>query len=118
MVRKLRIDRKAHKRRSYLRNGKIIKGSYVDRTVYYAKDRGKPGRGKKIIKIKHPGTLGKDFFKKSEKEQKKILGKIAETKGEKVAGGRMRAIQVLTKRTNPKVSRRAASLAAWVYKNY
>ena len=72
----------------------------------------------KVVKVKKPGSLGKGFFSKSVTQQKRTLGKIAKSEGERVAAGKMRAVQVLTKRTNPSVSKKAKKLASWVYENY
>lgn len=41
---KIRIDRRAHKRKSYRRKGRTIKRAHVKRTIYLAKDVGKRGR--------------------------------------------------------------------------
>jgi hypothetical protein len=75
------------------------------------KDRGKPGRGPKILpEVKRPGSLGEGFFSKSEEEQKRILGRFPN----KQAQGKMQWVATMNKRTNPKVALRATKLRSWL----
>lgn len=56
-------ERKAHTRKSFVKkDGTRVKGSSVKKTrvpptTFKIKDVGAPGRGPKVIKIKHPGRL-------------------------------------------------------------
>ena len=124
---KIRIVRKAHIRKGYIKDVKpgpgvkkrYIKPTRVKKTVYLAKDRGKKGRGPKIVKITRPGTLGgAGFFKKSRATQQRILRAAVRKYGERSVQGKLAAIQALTKRTNPSVSREARILRTWVAKQY
>jgi len=118
-MREIKVHKKGYYRKPYTRDGTRIKGSFVDSSDFHMKDRGAPGKGEKVVEIKHPGTLGgAGFFKKSETEQKAILGRVVRNKGEKAAVGTLRALQVFNKRTNPKVSKRAAELAKYVAQEY
>jgi len=50
MVRRLRVHRKGYHRRGYTRkDGVRVKACYVPPTTYYIKDRGAPGRGRKVL---------------------------------------------------------------------
>jgi hypothetical protein len=128
MVRKIRIDRKAyirkgHHRRSYIREDGIkVKSSYVDktkvpRTKFNVKDRGKPGRGPKVLPKLKKGGLG--FSLKGEKQSEINRKALAHARmvGERRAAGQLRALHILNKRTNPVISRKAAIAARYVYKN-
>ena len=53
-----------------------------------------------------PGALGISFAATADVRRRKLVRK-AKTLGEKVVVGRLRAIQVLTKNTNPAISRKA-----------
>ena len=116
----LRISRKSYFRKSYTQKGGArVKGGRVKGSTFMAEDRGAPGRGEKLLEIKHPGALGgAGFFEKSETEQKEIVSRVAREKGPKVAVGTLRALQVFNKRTNPKISKRAAELAGYVAQEY
>lgn len=53
---KLLIDRKAHKRKAYKRDGTHVKGSSVARARFKTKDMGKPGRTPKAKRWYAPKT--------------------------------------------------------------
>lgn len=108
MARKpLTVKRKAY---SYKRNGKTVK---VPATTFKIKDRGKVGRGKKVFPDLKKGTLGISFDNKASTRRKK-LASVAKKKGEKVVVGKLRALQILNKNTNPSVSRKAKADSKWV----
>ena len=72
-------------------------------------DVGLPGRtppSRRFIPPLKPGALGVSFDEKADARRRKLAGK-AKKVGEKAVVGRLRAIQVLTKNTNPSVSRKA-----------
>ena len=119
----LRIDRKAHPRKgtwARTKTGKQVfrSGSNVDRTVYMAEDRGKKGRGEKVIVAKEPGSLKKFGYDPDAAEDKRrdSLRKAIDSKefSEKELVGKLRALQVWNKRTNPALSRRAKLDAKYV----
>jgi len=113
---KLRVTRKAHKRKAYRReDGVRVDGSYVDKSTFLIKDRGKKGRGQKILPTpKRKGILGEGFFSKPVSTQKGILKKVGNKYGERTPQGQMQWIATMQKRTNPKVSKRAKYLRDWV----
>ena len=109
----LKIDRKAHTRKATAKR----KGTLVKRTVYIAKDRGKPGRGPTLIKIKKPGSLGVSFDDTAEVRRKKEA-LLAKKVGEKSVQGKLQAIATFDKRTNPEVAKKAAADKHWVASNF
>jgi hypothetical protein len=116
----LNVHRKAYYRKPYTRKGGTrVAGSSVDSSNFQIRDRGAPGRGEKVVEIKHPGTLGgAGFFDKTQKEQHAILGRVVRQKGKPAAMGTLRALQVFNKRTNPKISKEAKGLAQYVAQEY
>lgn len=111
----LTVRRKGFSRKAFtiMRNGKKIKmpATKVSPTTYKETDRGAPGRGKKVIpKLKSGALGGKGFFMKPKSIQKEIVFKVAKEKGERVAMGRLAALQSYFKRTEPKYSKRAKEL--------
>ena len=109
MVRKkLRVRRKGYVTK---------KGVRVRPAVFQIVDRGKPGRGPKILPKLKKGTLGVDFSK-SAMTRRRVLVRLAKRIGERRVMGKLRAIQVLTKRTNPTVSKKAKSDARWIAKSF
>jgi len=79
MMRRLRIKVRAHVRRT--RSGKLVRIRSHYRLI---PDKGKPGKGKKVIKIKRPGLLnsislklyGKTFTKLSRSQMKEVLKRV------------------------------------------
>lgn len=115
---KLRIDRKAYRRKAYRRkSGVMVKRTKVPRTKFLIKDRGKPGRGPKILPKLKKGGLGFPLKGKSQSWINKKALAHARVVGERKGAGQLRALQVLNKRTNPTISRKAAKAAKYVYKN-
>jgi len=115
---KLRIDRKRHPRKGYYRRGKWIRKSNVKRSVYYAKDRGARGRGPKIIKITKPGSLGGEgFFSLPTETRHRRELTLARRVGEMQVMGKLSAIGVLNKRTNPTLSKKAFADRRYVAKS-
>jgi hypothetical protein len=108
MVRKLIV-----KRRGYTRKD----GTKVKATSFKIKDRGRPGRGKKIIGKLKEGSLGVDFSNKAQTRRTKE-SKLAKKIGEKKVVGKLRAVQVLNKRTNPKLSKKAKADAHFIASSF
>lgn len=120
----LRVSRKGYTRKSYSRkpytrkDGTKVKGtnvgkSKVQSTTFTIKDRGAKGRGKKVFPTLKRGTLGVDFSKPAS-TRRRLLSKKAKMVGEKRVVGKLRAIQVLNKRTNPSVSKKALADSKYI----
>src|SRR5215216_7870322 len=113
---KLTIRRKGHTREAFTakRGGKKVKVAkgQVKGSTFKIGDRGKPGRGPKVVPPLEEGALGgPGFFDRSEAEQERIAFERARDVGEKKAVGELRALQVFFKKTDPEKSRRALELS-------
>jgi len=117
---KLTVHRKGYKRKSYVKDVKRGKGvklkripaAYVKPATFKITDIGARGRGKKILPKLKRGTLGgAGFFERSRESQLRLARGVASKYGEKVALGKLRALQVFFKRTDPEKSERAKKLA-------
>lgn len=94
--------------------GKTVnrRGHYVHPSMFTITDRGAQGRGPQVIPpLRRGGLGGPGFFEKSDGEQRRILAHVAATEGEAVAVGRLRALEVYFKRTDPQKSLKAQALA-------
>lgn len=115
-MRKLTVKRKSYMVKGHYmktRSGKkvYVKPHKVKSSRFKIKDRGRPGRGKKIIpKLKRGGLGGKGFFKKSKGQQEKIAFNVAKIKGERTAIGRLAVLQDFFKGTKPSYAARAREL--------
>ena len=115
----LRVSRKGHARKAYTsRRGRRkikVAGSLVKPSTFRIGDRGKPGKGPKLVPPLAKGALGgPGFFNRPSKEQKKIVFNRAKKMGEKKVVGELRALQVFFKTTKPEMSRRALRLSKQV----
>ena len=113
---KLTVHRKGHARKRYTakRGGKNVKvgKSKVKATTFPARDRGKKGRGPKVVPPLEKGALGgPGFFKRSNEKQEKILFERAKELGEKKVVGELRTLQLFFKTTDPEKSKRALELS-------
>ena len=113
---KLTVHRKGHARKAYTtkRGGKTVrvKRSRVKPSTFSVSDRGRRGRGPKIVPPLEEGALGgPGFFHRPEDEQERIVFERAEKLGEKKVVGELRALQVFFKRTDPQKSKRALELS-------
>lgn len=113
---KLTVHRKGHTRKAYTakRGGKTVKvsKSRVKPSTFKALDRGKKGRGPKVVPPLEKGALGgPGFFDRSNEEQEKIVFERAKELGEKKVVGELRALQVFFKTTDPQKSKRALELS-------
>ena len=113
---KLTIRRKGHARKAFTtkRGGKKVKvaKARVKPSVFKTSDRGKQGRGPKVVPPLEEGALGgQGFFDRSNDEQDQIVFNRAKEMGEKKVVGELRALQVFFKRTDPQKSRRALELS-------
>ena len=113
---KLIIRRKGHARKAYTakRGGKTIRvgKSQVKPSTFKISDRGKKGRGAKVVPPLEKGALGgPGFLNRSNEDQEKIVFKRANKLGEKKVVGELRAQQVFFKTTDPQKSKRALELS-------
>lgn len=117
---KLTVRVGPHKRKpfTFRRRGKIVRvrASTVKAHTKKVKDVGLPGRtppARKFVPQLKPGVLGVSFDETAKARRRKLVEK-AGTMGEKVVVGRLLAIHVLTKNTNPSVARKAKADAHYV----
>jgi len=109
--RKLTVRRKGYyvKPTTYKRKGKLIhrKGYWVKPTTYKIRDRGRPGRGPKKIKISRPGSLKKLGYDPDIKaaQRRKALRKAVKRYGYKSTISKLVAVRNLTKNTDRKRSK-------------
>ncbi|MFL6356036.1 MAG: hypothetical protein ACJ71C_05700 [Nitrososphaeraceae archaeon] len=81
-------------------------------STFKTTDRGKRGRGPKVIPPLEEGALGgSGFFDRSSDEQEQIVFSRARTLGERKVVGELRALQVFFKTTDPQKSKRALELS-------
>ena len=116
MAKKLTIRRKGHTRKAFTtkRGRKKVKvaKARVKPSTFKTSDRGKKGRGPKVVPPLEEGALGgQGFFDRSNDEQDQIVFNRAKEMGEKKVVGELRALQVFFKRTDPQKSRRALELS-------
>jgi hypothetical protein len=113
---KLTIRRKGHTRKAFAakRGGKKVKVAKVrvKPSTFKISDRGKPGRGPKVVPPLKEGALGgPGFFNRSNDEQEQIVFNRAKEIGERKVVGELRALQVFFKKADPQKSRRALELS-------
>jgi hypothetical protein len=114
---KLTIRRKGHTRKAFTAKrggGKKVKvtKARVRPSTFKISDRGKPGRGPKVVPPLQEGALGgHGFFNRSNDDQEQIVFNRAKEMGEKKVVGELRALQVFFKNTDPQKSRRALELS-------
>jgi hypothetical protein len=116
---RLTVRRRGHARKAYTskRGGRKIKvaESRVKPSTFRIIDRGKSGRGPKLVPPLAKGALGgPGFFNRPSEEQKKIVFNRAKKMGEKKVVGELRALHVFFKTTKPEMSRRALRLSKQV----
>jgi hypothetical protein len=116
MAKKITVRRKGYRRGAYTakRGGKKIKvtKARVKPSTFKISDRGKPGRGPKVVPPLEEGALGgPGFFNRSNEEQEQIVFNRAKEMGERKVVGELRALQVFFKTTDPQKSRRALELS-------
>jgi hypothetical protein len=113
---KLVVRRKGHLRKAYTarRAGKkvMVSSTKVGPSKFKISDRGKKGRGPKVVPPLEKGAFGgPGFFRRTNAEQEKIMFSRAKKLGEKKVVGELRALQVFFKRTDPQKSRHALKLS-------
>lgn len=85
----------------------------IARSTFTIRDRGKPGRGPKILPTLKKGALGVSFDAPPS-VRRRIEAKLTKRIGEKKVIGKLRALQVLNKRTNPALSSKAAADSRYI----
>jgi uncharacterized protein DUF5771 len=117
---KLTVHVGPYKRKAFTatRRGKTvtIRAATVRAHTKEVEDVGLPGRtppSRRVIPPLKPGALGVRFDETADARRRKLAGKARKV-GEKAVVGRLRAIQVLTKNTNPSVSRKAKADAHYI----
>ena len=111
---KLKVKRKGY-------TAKRGKTKYrVKPTTFYIKDRGKKGRGRKILPELKKGELTKHGFhiRNSAASRRRALAKSVKEDGYKATLGRLIALQVLFKRTHPSYAKRLIADRKWLVKTY
>ena len=108
--RKLIVRRKGYRRKGFTirRNGKLIRipPAYIKPAVFKITDRGAPGRGKKIIKVKKGLLKAVGYSTKlSAKARHEALRKAIRRYGALKVFRMLHAQVVLRKRTQPKARR-------------
>ena len=98
---KIRVRRKGYWRKAYTRSdGARVKKTWVPPTTFEIKDRGRPGRGPKTIKIKSEGALGgPGYAEKSAVKRHAALRRSVKRDGYARTARRLAAIRGLGKRT-------------------
>ena len=91
-----------------------IKGHYVRPSTFEVEDRGMPGRGRKVIPPLKKGTLGVSTAHEPTAKLKVELVRRAEKIGEKKVVGKLGALAVLHKNTDPRLSRKERELQHYV----
>jgi hypothetical protein len=114
---KLTVRRKGHTRKAFTAKrggGKKVKvaKTRIKPSTFKISDRGKPGRGPKVVPPLKEGALGgSGFFNRSNDEQERIVFSRAKEIGERKVVGELRTLQVFLKNTDPQKSRRALELS-------
>jgi hypothetical protein len=116
---KVIIRRKGYTRKAFTarRRGKTVRigRAKVKPSTFTIRDRGKPGRGPKLVPPLARGALGgPGFFNRPRDQQKQIVFRRAKRLGERKVVGELRALQVFFKTTDPRKSRRALQLSKQV----
>lgn len=116
---KMIIRRKGYTRKAFtaIRGGKKVRvgKAKVKPSTFKIRDRGKPGRGPKVVPPLTKGALGgPGFFNRPGEQQKQIVFRRAKKMGEKKVVGELRALQVFFKTTAPRKSKRALQLSKQV----
>lgn len=87
----------------------------VEPSTFEICDRGKPGRGPKLVPPLAKGALGgPGFFSHPRDHEKQIAFRRTKKMGERKVVGELRALQVFFKRTDPEKSRRVLELSKQV----
>ena len=105
-----------HRKGFTFKKGKA-KGTRVKPKTFKIKDRGMPGRGKKVIPTLKKGALGVHFKDPAIKRRRHLI-KLAKRIGEKKVMGMLQAIVVYNKNVNPMLSKKAALDRTFIAKSF
>jgi isopropylmalate/homocitrate/citramalate synthase len=120
MARYLLIRRKGYYRRPYVRRGGIhVRGTRVPPTTYRRRDIGAVGRGRRVIRIRHPGRLAAVGYnvKAPVESRRAALRRAVERYGERSTMGMLHAQAIFRKRTDS-LGERFAADRTWVAKTF
>ena len=114
----LRVKRRAHKRRKY-RGRTLPKPIDVSETTFLIPDRGRKGRGVKIFDLQK-GELSKHGYSLTEKTavRRAALKKSVEEDGYKTVLGRIHALSIIHRRTNPIYALKAKLDRGWLVSEF
>ncbi|MBW2675914.1 MAG: hypothetical protein JRD89_21365 [Deltaproteobacteria bacterium] len=118
--RKLIVRRRGYLRRAYRRkDGTLVRATRVRPTTYRIRDRGAPGRGRKIIEIKHPGRLTRLGYrvKAPAATRRRALEKAVKKYGKRSVLGMLHAQSVFRRRTDH-LGRRFEADRRWVARTF
>lgn len=122
MTRKLLVKKKGYTVRKDVKPGRGVKMKRVrvPATSFKIKDRGAPGRGKKVIPPLHEGELMKHGYHiaSSARSRRIALGKSVKEDGYRTTMGRVIALRVLFKRTKKPAIPRLKSDIKWLKSEY
>ena len=117
-MRKMKVIRKAYRVRKDVKPGpgKKMKTIRVKKTIYWRKDVGAPGRGRKIIPSLEAGELTKHGYRfgASASRRHTALSKSVREDGYRTTLGRLIALQVFFKRVRPSYSKKAIADRKWL----
>lgn len=99
--RKIRVKRKGYWRKGYTRaDGTRVKRTWVPPTTFAVADRGRPGRGPKVIRIRKEGALGgSGYAEKSAQARRRILSRSVRNSSYATTARRVAALRGFGKRT-------------------
>jgi hypothetical protein len=121
MARKLVVHRRAYVAYKDVKPGPGVKMRRVriPATTYKVRDRGAPGRGRRVITIEHPGRLKAVGYnvRAPAASRHRALSKAVRRYGERSTIGMLHAQAVFRKRTDG-LGRRFAADRTWVAKSY
>jgi hypothetical protein len=100
MAKTITVKKRGYRRKAYRRkDGTEVKAATVKPTTFKIKDRGKPGRGPKLIKIK--GHLDGYHVDLSAEERHAVLRKAVKKYGIARVWRRLHAMVIMRKREQP-----------------
>lgn len=107
MPKMIRVRRKGYRRKD---------GTWVKGTTFLTKDRGKPGRGPKVVKISHEGALGgPGYTGRSQVSRHRSLASSVRQDGYAATMRRLNALRVFGSRTmSPAAKRKIAADMRWL----
>lgn len=103
------------KRRGYRRKD----GTRVKATTFRIEDRGRKGRGPKVVGVGQGGLGGPGYAARKQGSRRRILASVVRDEGYATAVRRLNALRVLGKRTmSPSVRRRLKADMDWLRRRH